>query len=41
MAAQMMRRIITLNIRAGGGKQVGALLTYLDQHDPHTVVLTD
>jgi hypothetical protein len=33
--------ILTLNIQAGGGQRVGRLLPYLDQQDPHTVVLTE
>lgn len=33
--------MICLNIRAGGGARVAALLRYLDRHDAHTVVLTE
>lgn len=33
--------LISLNIRAGGGKRVAALLGYLDGHDADTVVLTE
>jgi exonuclease III len=36
-----MMRIVALNIRAGGGQRVAALLRYLDQHDPYTVVLSE
>jgi exonuclease III len=36
-----MTRIVALNIRAGGGERVAALLRYLEQHNPHTVVLSE
>jgi exonuclease III len=34
-------RIVALNVRAGGGTRVAALLRYPDQHNPHTMVLTE
>ncbi len=37
----MMMRIVVLNIRAGGGQRIDNLLGYLDEQDPHTVLLTE
>jgi len=34
-------RIVVMNIRAGGGQQIDNLLGYLDEQDPHTVLLTE
>ena len=34
-------RMVCLNIRAGGGRRIGAVAEYLEAQNPHTVVLTE
>ena len=36
-----MRRIVSLNIRSGGGTRAAHLCEYLDQLDPDTVLLAE
>lgn len=41
MTADRGALLLSLNIRAGGGARVAALLGYLGRHRPHTLVLTE